>query len=327
MTFVEPMLTRCCLQTTPVRLHVKPGLSRAGLALDAARTTTCLVYPVRRRSLAQVREIDQIRIRHANFTGTAPRASTPEGDQPPDERKLQLGKTIRTLRPLLPTILLTPLPQSFLSPRISLHLFPSTHPHLPTVSGKLAYNAALWTAPVAWGRIPLVGNVRLQILSERMVRYGGTAGRTNNTSHNGSSSDTPEGDEKLVVKWKTIGKPAHRDGTGGIYRGLGLTSKDPVDKIKGFIAGASAGTKDKESVSSPSELEEEFCGLFVFEFDSQGRISRHVIEHMEEGGNAEGFGRVVSVTEWLLGGFRERKGEEAGLAWCADRDGGRRMLR
>src|SRR3954468_13211326 len=82
---------------------------------------------------------------------------------------------LRILQERLPTLLASPLPQEILSPQITLHLFPSTHPHLPTVSGKIAYMAALWTAPVAWGRVPVVGNVKLIILSERMVRHGGSS--------------------------------------------------------------------------------------------------------------------------------------------------------
>lgn len=98
---------------------------------------------------------------------------------------------IRILHDQLPTLLASPLPQDILSPHITLHLFPSTHPHLPTVSGKIAYTAALWTAPVAWGRVPVVGNVKLTILSERMIKNGGT------------STPAHMRHEKLIVRWKT----------------------------------------------------------------------------------------------------------------------------
>jgi len=87
----------------------------------------------------------------------------------------------------MPTLLQSPLPQEILSPQITLHLFPSTHPHLPTVSGRVAYTAALWTAPVAWGRVPLVGNVKLQVLSERISK-----------SMHGDSRG-----ESLIVRWRT----------------------------------------------------------------------------------------------------------------------------
>ncbi|SMR46520.1 unnamed protein product [Zymoseptoria tritici ST99CH_1E4] len=259
------------------------------------------------RCYAQVQGLDPLN-RNIWFSSAAPRSLSLQqsgehgGDhKPPDERTLQLGKTVRLLHERLPTLLKEPLPSEILSPRISLHLFPSTHPHLPTVSGRLAYIAALWTAPVAWGRMPLVGNVNLTILSERMVRNGGTT----------VSADRR--DEKLIVKWKTCGKTTHRDGTGGVYRGIGVAAKDPMDRIKDFIA----GTKSKDTGGRDTE---EFCGIFVFEFDEKGRIVKHVIEHTEEGSDCDKMTRVVSVTDWLLGRINgRRKEEEMSLAWCEER--------
>ncbi|KAH6850863.1 hypothetical protein B0I37DRAFT_404607 [Chaetomium sp. MPI-CAGE-AT-0009] len=129
----------------------------------------------------------------ALFTSHPPLLSPEPGNnpnnKPPDDRKVKLGKTLRILQAHLPTLLQSPPPQGILSPRITLHLFPSTHPHLPTVSGRVAYTAALWSSPIAWNRLPLVGNVRLHILSERMLdcpsydpaatagRFGGGGGR------------------------------------------------------------------------------------------------------------------------------------------------------
>jgi len=201
---------------------------------------------------------------------------------------LKLGKTIRVLHDRLPTLLASPLPQEILSPQISLHLFPSTHPHLPTVSGRIAYTAALWTAPVAWGRVPVVGNVKLIILSERMVQNGGTSTAAN-MRH-----------EKLIVRWKTCGKSKGKQ-TGGLYRGIGASEQ--VDKITEFLGGDRA--KD-----------EEFCGMFIFEFDEEGRILSHTIEHVEEGGSWDKTTRVISVTDWLLGRAWGRKSEDGtpGLA-------------
>jgi len=196
---------------------------------------------------------------------------------------------IRTLHDRLPSLLEKPLPQDILSPQISLHLFPSTHPYLPTVSGRLAYTGALWTAPVAWGRVPVVGNVKIIVLSERMFRNGGIA-----VSHECR-------DEKLIVKWKTCSK----DNNGRtVYRGIGAT--EHMDKLSNVLRG--------ENRENP----EEFCGLFVFEFDEQGRISKHTIEHSEEGGNYDRTTRVVSVTDWLLGKAPWRKRHEVipELAWC-----------
>lgn len=190
---------------------------------------------------------------------------------------------LRILQEHLPTLLATPLPQEILSPHISLHLFPSTHPHLPTVSGRVAYRAALWTAPMAWGRVPIVGNVRLLIESERMVKNGHT-----------SSSSAASGNERLIVRWKTCGKTKGK-GMGALYRGIGASEQ--VDKITEWLGG-------------DARDDEEFCGLFIFEFDEEGRIVTHTIEHADEGNSWDKMARVVSVTDWLLGKAKRRKGEE-----------------
>lgn len=88
---------------------------------------------------------------------------------------------------------------------------------------------------------------------------------------------------------------------GALYRGI-YGSGDQVDKITEFLGG---DVRD----------DEEFSGLFIFEFDEEGRIVEHTIEHAQEGRNFEKMTRVVSVTDWLLGLAKgKRVGEEAGLA-------------
>lgn len=159
--------------------------------------------------------------------------------------------------------------------------------------------------------MPLIGNVQLVILSERMVRNGGSAVALENR------------EEKLIVKWKTCGKTTHRghqDGTGGIYRGMGLAvAKDPVEKIKGFIA----GTNEEAAKEVERKDAEEFQGIFIFEFDEKGRVVKHTIEHTEEGGHFDRMTRVVSVTDWLLGRFNgKRKEDEPALALCEERPTG-----
>lgn len=141
---------------------------------------------------------------------------------------------------------------------------------------------------MAWGRLPVVGNVKLVILSERMVRNGGSA----------ISQDYR--DEKLIVKWKTCTKAEEK--TGALYRGIGATEQ--LQKLTSFLSGEKAN--------------EEFCGLFIFEFDVDGRIAKHTIEHAEQGNNYDRMTRVVSVTDWLLGKAPWRRRDEAipGLAWC-----------
>ncbi|KAH8899642.1 hypothetical protein GQ53DRAFT_816755 [Thozetella sp. PMI_491] len=210
------------------------------------------------------------------FSATFPPQNVPS---PPDadpskprdsERKVKLGTTLRILQERLPTLLQTPLPQEVLSPNITLHLFPSTHPHLPTVSGRVAYVAALWTSPIAWNRVPIVGNVKLEILSERMVDLGSGVG------------PRPLGavGEQLVVRWRTIGKG----------KNWGLP----------FINGGGAPGPMLSGTAR------EFTGLFIFDFDKEGRILSHTIEHSQSSGQWEkGVGaKVVGLTDWLLGGFK-----------------------
>ena len=148
-----------------------------------------------------------------------------------------------------------------------------------------------------------MGNVKLTILSERMVRNGGS---------------NPTGswrEEKLIVKWKTCGKTKHRDASGGAYSSSGIGAKDPVDRIRAFIS----GTANPVNLAG-GDGREEFTGLFIFEFDEQGRIVKHVIEHTDEGGYYDRMNRVVSVTDWLLGQFNGKKKEQVPeLAWCEDR--------
>ncbi|KAL8903623.1 MAG: hypothetical protein Q9207_003798 [Kuettlingeria erythrocarpa] len=212
---------------------------------------------------------------------------------------------LRLLQSHLPTLLVSPLPPEILSPQIKLHLFPSTHPHLPTVSGRVAYHAALWSAPVAWGRVPIVGNVRLEIVSERMVKYGPSL-------HSNLSSLTPppRQNERLIVRWKTCSRssdaakktasasPATSPATPPrlLYRGIG--AREQVNRFMEWLSNpASAGKR-----------QEEFCGLFLFEFDEEGRILTHTIEHAEESGTAEKASRVVNLTDWLIGRARGSRG-------------------
>ncbi|KAF2462303.1 hypothetical protein BDY21DRAFT_277082 [Lineolata rhizophorae] len=251
------------------------------------------------------------------FSSTKPAASIdsggggPEKDtRPPNERDLKLGKTLRILRDRLPTLLTSPLPQEILSPQITLHLFPSTHPHLPTVTGKIPYTAALWTAPVAWGRVPVVGNIRLDIQSERLVRNGGALPSTLRGPGDGSAGSASYRSEKLIVRWKTCGKSKRTAEATGKH--------GQVDKITELL-----GRDDHRN------SDDEFAGLFIFEFDDEGRIVAHTIEHAQEGGDYEKTTKFISVTDWLLGkAWRKPEGEEEvqpGLAmnWCDERGGKR----
>lgn len=219
---------------------------------------------------------------------------------PPDERTLKLGKSglatdrrifesttdisiaLRVLQERLPSVLTSPLPTEILSPHISLHLFPSTHPHLPNVSGRVAYHAALWTSPITWGRVPLVGNVKLKIMSERVVKSGPSYHDTDKLP----GGTKPVG-EKLIVRWKTCGK-----GEGG---------NQMLGKMAEWL-GRDNGDGD-------------FSGLFIFEFDEEGRILSHTIERAEQSGNwDQGVGKFVGLTDWLLGRLGRKEEVPPGLA-------------
>jgi Mitochondrial protein up-regulated during meiosis len=82
--------------------------------------------------------------------------------------------------------------------------------------------------------------------------------------------------EKLVVRWCSRGK----------------TSDDKADSTA--------------STSSATEEGQGFTGLFIFQFDSEGRILSHTIEHVQEGGAWEkGVGaKFVDLTDRLLGGIK-----------------------
>jgi hypothetical protein len=95
-----------------------------------------------------------------------------------------------------------------------------------------------------------------------------------------------------MVRWRTVGKTKNK-GTGAFYKGIGAS--DNVDKITEWLGG---GKGEDDGA--------EFTGLFIFEFDEQGRVVSHTIEHVQEGGNWErGVGaKVVGLTDWLLGGMK-----------------------
>ncbi|KAH8704238.1 hypothetical protein BGW36DRAFT_99450 [Talaromyces proteolyticus] len=220
------------------------------------------------------------------------------GDRkPPDERVLKLGKTLRKLSPLLPTILINPLPSELLSPQITLHLFPSTHPHLPNVKGRILYRAALWTVPVAWSTLPLLGNVRLQVTSERMVRANSVLG----CEH---ANDC--GDERLVVRWKTElrGDRTNKGAPGLESASKPMSVSSHVSQPKtGVNKGLSALLGGDAPIFSLGK-EGQFDGLFIFAFDEEGRIAGHTIEHADQANGWDRTAKFVTLTDWLLGKAR-----------------------
>ncbi|KAK2061177.1 hypothetical protein LY76DRAFT_539593 [Colletotrichum caudatum] len=232
------------------------------------------------------------------------------GKKPGDENKANLGRTLRILQDHLPTVLQSPLPQEILAPNISLHLFPTTHPHLPTVSGRVAYTAALWTSPIAWNRLPLVGNVRLSIVSERVTKQPLRFAPLR-------PGAIPE---QLVVRW--CAAPGRKNGSataGGAASSTTTTTTTTTSTNKTTMT-EEAGTRGEAAAAAAAATtgsgDTAFTGLFVFQFDAEGRILSHTIETVQEGGDWErGVGaKVVGLTDWLLGGMR-RQGDSPSPAF------------
>ncbi|KAI0843285.1 hypothetical protein F5Y06DRAFT_851 [Hypoxylon sp. FL0890] len=279
------------LPTSVVRAHSNAVSSKASLrilpsvAYAASSPAPCATTPsiARKSAVTPIHLSSHQSLTPIWFNPSFPRFDIPspaDGQRgPEDERKVKLGKTLRILQERLPTLLQSPLPQEILSPHISLHLFPTTHPYLPTVSGRVAYIAALWTSPLAWNRVPIIGNVKLEILSERMVSQPFYSSPKRSEAYG----------EQLVVKWRTA--DSKRESASPTITEEGEQKLD--DTLRGT---QSIGEKKA------------FTGLFIFEFDKEGRIISHTIEHVDEHGEWEkGLGaKVVGLTDWLLGGIKGR---------------------
>ncbi|KPI35933.1 uncharacterized protein AB675_10448 [Cyphellophora attinorum] len=288
--------------TSALRRALQPQSWRLPLHASIAAASS----PV--RSLAHVRPEP---MHELWFTSKSPRGapnttepgsfvpeSSPSGPdhgahKPPSERTLALGRTLRTLSPLLPDILTTALPPSIVSPSVTLHLFPSTHPHLPVVKGKVAYRAALFTAPVAWGAVPLMGSAKLSIVSEKIVRTG----------YDMCTPATDIGEEKFVVRFKTAAT-AKAGSTSATASATNNTN--PALSIL-------LGGKAPLFGNNASSTTKPFSGLFIFTFDDKGRIASHTIEHADEDNGYDRTSKVVTLTDWLLGKAKGKRSEEGDL--------------
>lgn len=159
--------------------------------------------------------------------------------------------------------------------------------------GRIPYKAALWTAPVAWGCVPVVGNVKLDIVSEKIVRSGFISA----PSHVEESDNLSE--EKLVVRWRTQSK-----GNGSATQSA--TANSSAVENGGINRGLSTLLGGDRPLFGKDAGSDTFTGLFVFSFDSKGRIANHTIEHADEAGGFDKTSRMVTLTDWLLGKARWR---------------------
>lgn len=175
------------------------------------------------------------------------------------------------------------------------------------MKGRVAYRAALWTAPVAWGCVPIVGNVKLNIISEKIVRTGFSYAVPID-ENDPSASDL--GEEKLVVRWKTEPK----QNGGGSGHGTAATSKSSAAQSTGLSNGGTNGGLSKllggEKPIFNINKEDGFSGLFIFTFDSKGRVASHTIEHADENNGFDKTNKVVTLTDWLLGKAKWNRGRE-----------------
>jgi hypothetical protein len=151
--------------------------------------------------------------------------------------------------------------------------------------------------------LPIVGKVKLRILSERMVPTGTVAEFHHND--NGHSY----GDEKLVVRWVTecAENQKHTSGNAG---GKEFSPSNSADSSSGrsSLSASSNGTNKRLSTLLGGEAPifklgkgEQFSGLFIFSFDEEGRIGSHTIEHADENTSWDRTAKVVTLTDWLLG--------------------------
>lgn len=95
------------------------------------------------------------------------------------------------------------------------------------------------------------------------------------------------------------------------------------NKVSSTSAAASSASAEDTNASLSTLLggsqplstnnQKQFSGLFIFTFDSKGRIASHTIEHADEDNGYDRTSRVVTVADWLLGKARGRKEGEADL--------------
>ena len=152
---------------------------------------------------------------------------------------------------------------------------------------------------MAWGCVPIVGNVKLKILSEKIVRTGyayAMSAEVTEGEHNLSA-------EKLVVRWKTEPKG---NGSGNPEAAQSSTTDGNINRGLSKLLG---GDKPIFNLNQGDD----FSGLFIFTFDSKGRIASHTIEHADENNGIDKTNRVVTLTDWLLGKAKWGRNKELDL--------------
>jgi len=164
--------------------------------------------------------------------------------------------------------------------------------------------------------------VKLQILSERVVRTGWCADNT--------GEDNGSGDEKLVVRWRTESKSPEDSGqaktsTPSTSPVSASSAADPTNRGLSSLLGGDQPLLRLPKDPAPSS----FSGLFIFGFDDEGKIVSHTIEHADESNGWDKMARVVTLTDWLLGkakGSKSKEEMELGLAYAGEWEGWDRQV-
>jgi hypothetical protein len=139
---------------------------------------------------------------------------------------------------------------------------------------------------VAWGCVPIVGNVKLKIISEKIVRTGFEYAIPPEAARGEQDLSA----EKLVVRWKTEPKS---NGNGSFDAAQSSTTEGNINRGLSKLLG---GDKPIFNLNKGDD----FTGLFIFTFDSKGRIASHTIEHSDESNGFDKTSKVVTLTDWLL---------------------------
>ena len=133
-------------------------------------------------------------------------------------------------------------------------------------------------------------------MSEKIVRSGYITA----PSHIQEQCDDL-GEEKLVVRWKTEPKT---NGNGNASQST-MSASSAVNN-GGINRGLSTLLGGDRPLFGKDAGSDSFSGLFVFSFDSEGRIANHTIEHADEAGGFDKTSKVVTLADWLLGKARWR---------------------
>jgi hypothetical protein len=163
-----------------------------------------------------------------------------------------------------------------------------------------------------------VGNVKLQILSERIVRAGTVLDPERRDGHQHDC-----GDERLVVRWRTEprteSRPFHDKAPFFSNPGPDAPAKSPTrgqsstgaNNHPHHLSNSKNGTNKGLSVLLGGDepifklaKEEQFTGLFIFSFDEDGRILTHTIEHADDANGWDRTAKFVTLTDWLIGKAR-----------------------